>query len=228
MSMNYTYNNIYLADLTGRIDGNSSFGSDSRFAPFWSAGLGINIHNYEFMKNVSWLSELKIRGSYGITGKANFPTKTARTVYSLNQQSVYPTGVGANITAMGNRKLKWERTKITDIGGTIGLFNNILNLNGAYYFRRTVDLIADMYIPSSSGFVSYKENVGEITNDGYELNIRVKVIGKSDMQMFLSGSIAERCQKTIVEICRRGFNNGYLCDAVFGNRSANWGRVVFV
>lgn len=189
-SMNYTYNNVYLADLTGRLDGNSSFGSDKRFAPFWSAGVGINIHNYSFMKSVSWLSELKLRGSYGITGKANFPAKTARTVYELNQESIYPTGVGANISAMGNRQLKWERTKITDVGATIGLFNNVLYLNGTYYFRRTVDLIADMYIPSSSGFISYKENVGEITNDGYELTARVKVISNSNLQLFFAGSIA--------------------------------------
>ena len=94
MSLNYTYDNIYLMDLTGRLDGNSSFGSDSRFAPFWSVGLGINIHNYHFAQNLEWLSEFKIRGSYGITGKADFPAKTARTVYTMNSDYVYATGGG--------------------------------------------------------------------------------------------------------------------------------------
>ena len=190
ISLNYTYNNIYLMDLTGRLDGNSSFGSDSRFAPFWSAGLGLNIHNYAFAKELDWLSELKIRGSYGITGKADFPAKTARTVYTMNSDYVYATGVGGNIAAMGNKKLKWERTNITDLGITIGLFGERVKVNGTYYSRRTLDLIADMYIPSSSGFLSYKDNVGEILNRGFELDLRLKVLGKKDMSLYVNGNLA--------------------------------------
>ena len=57
----------------------------------------MNIHNYSFMKSVKWLSELKIRGSYGITGKANFPARTARTVYTMRNDFVYPTGVGVDM-----------------------------------------------------------------------------------------------------------------------------------
>lgn len=190
ISLNYTYDNIYLLDATWRMDGNSSFGSDSRFAPFWSGGLGLNIHNYSFMKGVNWLSELKIRGSYGVTGKANFPAKTARTVYTINSEFVYPTGLGGNITAMGNKKLKWERTKITDIGGTVNVLNGLFVFTGAYYFRKTVDLIADMYIPSSSGFVSYKDNIGEITNNGYELSLRVRALERSGVQLYFSGNMA--------------------------------------
>ena len=190
VSLNYTYNNIYLMDLTGRLDGNSSFGSDSRFAPFWSAGLGLNIHNYSFAKGLEWLSELKIRGSYGITGKADFPAKTARTVYTMNSDYVYATGVGGNIAAMGNKKLKWERTNITDLGITIGLFGDRVKVDGTYYSRRTLDLIADMYIPSSSGFLSYKDNVGEILNRGFELNLRLKVLGKKDMSLYVNGNLA--------------------------------------
>lgn len=195
VSLNYTYQNIYLLDATWRMDGNSSFGSDTRFAPFWSGGLGLNIHNYSFMKGVNWLTELKIRGSYGVTGKANFPANTARTIYSINSESVYPTGLGGNITAMGNRKLKWEKTKITDIGTTINILDGLLVFTGTYYFRRTVDLIADMYIPSSSGFLSYKDNIGEITNNGYELSLRVKALGKSNVQLYFTANMASNKNK---------------------------------
>lgn len=192
LSVNYSYDNIYLADLTGRLDGSSSFGADSRTAPFWSAGVGINIHNYPFIRdNYAWLSELKVRGSYGITGKANFPAKTARTTYNLNPDDIYPSGVGATMAALGNTKLKWEKTKITDIGGTIGLWNNRVRIDGSYYFRRTVDLIADMYISSSSGFTSYKENIGEVLNKGLELNARVKVLGNTNLQWYVSANIAK-------------------------------------
>ncbi|MCB6974336.1 MULTISPECIES: SusC/RagA family TonB-linked outer membrane protein [Butyricimonas] len=190
LSMNYTYNNIYLADFTGRLDGNSAFGSESRTAPFWSLGLGMNIHNYSFMKSVKWLSELKIRGSYGITGKANFPARTARTVYTMRNDFVYPTGVGVDMAAMGNRNLKWEKTKITDVGGNVSLFDGRIDVTYAYYERRTVDLIADMYIPASSGFVSYKENVGQILNKGHEVSLRLKVLNKNDFQCYVSGNLA--------------------------------------
>ena len=190
VSLNYTYQNIYLLDATWRMDGNSSFGSESRFAPFWSMGLGLNIHNYAFIKGINWLSEFKIRGSYGVTGKANFPANTARTLYSINSTSVYPTGLGGNITAMGNKNLKWEKTKITDLGTTINILDGLFVFTGTYYFRRTVDLIADMYIPSSSGFLSYKDNIGEITNNGYEISLRVKALAKSDAQLYFTANVA--------------------------------------
>ena len=78
LTSNYTYNNIYLADLTGRIDGSSEFGSDKRWSMFWSTGAGINIHNYDFMKSNELFSMLKFRASYGLTGKTNFSLYSAK------------------------------------------------------------------------------------------------------------------------------------------------------
>lgn len=191
VSMNYTYNNIYLLDVTGRLDGNSAFGSKKRTAPFWSMGLGINLHRYKFMENnVGWISELKIRGSYGITGKANFPARTARTVYGIGERETYPTGLTASMLAMGNVNLKWEKTKITDLGFNLNLCDGIFTLNGTYYFRRTVDLIADMYTPSSSGFTSYKENIGEILNKGYELSVRGRLMNREQIQWYIGANLA--------------------------------------
>lgn len=189
-SLNYTYDNIYLLDLTGRLDGNSAFGSESRFAPFWSAGVGLNLHNYQFMKSVKWLTELKIRGSYGITGKANFPTRTARTVYTVNDDGSYATGIGSTMQALGNRNLKWEKTKITDVGFNMDLFKGTLTLGASYYSRQTVDLIADMNIPSSSGFLTYKDNVGEMSNKGFEADLRYRVIGRKNTTLYIAGSLA--------------------------------------
>lgn len=191
ISTNYTYNNIYLFDVTGRLDGNSSFGSKKRMAPFWSFGVGINFHRYAFMENnLGWISELKIRGSYGITGKANFPARTARTVYGIGEQETYPTGLTANMLAMGNVYLKWEKTRILDFGFNLNIGNGVFILNGTYYLRRTVDLIADMYVPSSSGFTSYKENVGEILNKGYELSFRTRLWMNDNLQWYIGANLA--------------------------------------
>ena len=72
-TLNYSYNDVYLLDASVRMDGSSEFGADKRFTPFWSAGTGVNIHNYGFMKGQTVIDQLKIRVSYGQTGKVNFP-----------------------------------------------------------------------------------------------------------------------------------------------------------
>ena len=71
-AINYSFKDIYLFDFSGRIDGSSKFGSDRKYAPFWSTGFGINIHNYAFMDNYKYIDKLKIRGRYGQTGNVNF------------------------------------------------------------------------------------------------------------------------------------------------------------
>ena len=109
LTSNYTYNNIYLADLTGRIDGSSEFGSDKRWSMFWSTGAGINIHNYDFMKSNELFSMLKFRVSYGLTGKTNFSLYSAKDMYQLQTDSWYPTGYGVFLYQMGNPNLKWEK-----------------------------------------------------------------------------------------------------------------------
>lgn len=80
-TLNYSYNNVYLFDASVRMDGSSEFGADKRFAPFWSFGTGINLHNYEFMQNWGKVDQLKIRATYGETGKVNFPAYVARTSF---------------------------------------------------------------------------------------------------------------------------------------------------
>ena len=82
-TFNYSFDNIYLADVSVRFDGNSEFGADQRFAPFFSGGLGLNLHNYKFMKQFEWMDRLKIRGTYGITGKVDFSPYEAQTIYKV-------------------------------------------------------------------------------------------------------------------------------------------------
>ena len=73
LSVNYSYQDIYLLDASVRFDGSSTFGSDQRFAPFWSFGLGVNLHKYDFIQSLGFVNQLKVRASYGQIGKANFP-----------------------------------------------------------------------------------------------------------------------------------------------------------
>ena len=199
LTSNYTYNNIYLADLTGRIDGSSEFGSDKRWSMFWSTGAGINIHNYDFMKSNELFSMLKFRASYGLTGKTNFSLYSAKDMYQLQTDSWYPTGYGVFLYQMGNPNLKWERKYTLDYGVEIGLWHDKIYLKASAYDERTIDLITDYTIPSSTGFTSYKENMGKVKNTGVELELRARLYSDRNWLFQLYGSFA-RNKNTIVEI----------------------------
>ena len=182
LTSNYTYNNIYLADLTGRIDGSSEFGSDKRWSMFWSTGAGINIHNYDFMKS----NEL-------------FSLYSAKDMYQLQTDSWYPTGYGVFLYQMGNPNLKWERKYTLDYGVEIGLWHDKIYLKASAYDERTIDLITDYTIPSSTGFTSYKENMGKVKNTGVELELRARLYSDRNWLFQLYGSFA-RNKNTIIEI----------------------------
>ena len=196
-TLNYSYQNIYLLDASVRSDGSSEFGSDNKTALFWSFGLGLALHNYEFIKKLSFIDEFKIRGTYGSSGKVNFEPFAAKTVYEINGDEWYETGMGANMIAMGNVNLGWETTYQTDFGFELGLLKRLFYISFAYYNKRTVDLVNDVTIPSSTGFTSYKDNVGEMQNRGYEFNVRSNIIRRRDMQLSLFANLGHNENKLV-------------------------------
>lgn len=175
--LNYSYNDVIFGDLSGRIDGSSQFGSNKRFAPFFSTGAGVNIHNLKFFKeNTPWLTQFKLRGTYGMTGKVSFPSYAAQNKYEMFTDWQYPTGDGVQIMYLGNPNLKWERTLQTDVGFEFEILNGLFYAKYNYYIKDTHDNIADMFIPTSSGFTSYKENIGRMENRGHEIKLQSRVV----------------------------------------------------
>ena len=185
---NYTWNDIYLADVSARFDGSSEFGLDQKWAPFWSLGTGINVHKYSFLSNSKIINRLKIRASYGQTGKVNFPSYSARTVYKTFDRW-YISGFGVALKALGNRDLKWETTNKLNIGTDLEFWNGRVSLIFDYYHNKTVDLITDVTLPGSSGFSSYKSNLGETLNEGFDIQFRVDVVSNKDWQVALWGNL---------------------------------------
>ena len=181
--LNYSYDNIYLFDASLRLDGSSQFGSEKKWATFWSTGAGINLHNYNFMKNIGWVNLLKVRASYGLTGKVNFPSYTAQTMYEIQNDEWYKTGYGASLIAFGNENLGWEKKYTTNLGIDFELFNGAFQFSGDYYFDKTVDLVNDVTIPSSSGFTTYKDNLGEVEGKGFEINLKSTIINTQDWSL---------------------------------------------
>ncbi len=207
-SANYAYNNIYLADIQGRIDGSSEFGSDRRISGFWATGLGINLHNYDFLAENDIISFIKVRGSYGLTGKTNFPTNSARDMYTLETSNWYPTGYGVFLNQMGNTGLKWERKYSLDFGTEIGLFQDKISLRGAYYNEETKDLITNYTIPSSTGFSTYRQNMGSVVNKGIELFLRIEAVKTKNWLFNIYGNFAKN-QNRIKELSEsmKAYNN---------------------
>ncbi|MBS7154737.1 MAG: SusC/RagA family TonB-linked outer membrane protein [Sanguibacteroides justesenii] len=206
LSANYTWNDIYLADLSIRFDGSSEFGSDQKWAPFWSGGVGINIHNYGFLKDNAWIGQLKLRVSYGQTGKVNFPSYAAKTVFQTYDRW-YVTGFGVNLKALGNTDLKWETTNKLNIGTDLQFWNERISLNFDYYHNKTIDLITDVTLPSSSGFTSYKDNMGETLNEGFDIQVRFDVYKTKDWSVSLWGNLNHNTNKILkVSDALRAYN----------------------
>ena len=224
-SLNYTYNDIYLLDASVRFDGSSEFGRNQPWGSFWSGGLGLNIHNFEFMKDNGIFDQLKIRGSYGQTGKVNFSPYSAITTYEAQTDEWYKTGYGVKLKALGNKDLTWETTNELNVGLDMTVFNRF-TLNFDFYNKKTVDLINDVTLPTSSGFSYYVDNVGENQNRGFEIQLRADIIKKRDLNIALWGNLAHNKNKILkISESLKMYNdqvNDYYKDAEDDQVSASW------
>lgn len=179
---NYTYDNRYYIDLSYRVDGSSKFGSDKRFAPFWSAGIGWNIHREHFMKNQHIFSNLRLKASYGITGTQDFTTENAYTTYQYSNGNRYLSWAAATMMGLGNAALTWQKTKEVNVGTEIGVLDNRIMAEFNYYNKTTSNLLSAMDLPLSSGFSSYTANVGKMRNQGFEASLNAYIIRDSEKQ----------------------------------------------
>ena len=205
---NYTWNDIYLADFSVRFDGSSDFGSKQRWAPFFSGGLGVNIHNYEFLKGNEMVNKLKVRASYGRTGKASFPAYAATTMYEALFDEWYATGFGAVLKALGNNNLTWEKTDKFNVGIEMQFLNRRLTVDADYYHDKTIDLVNDVSLSQTSGFSSYKDNMGEVLNQGFELQVRGEVFRNRDWLVALWGNMAHNKNKILkISDSQRAYNH---------------------
>lgn len=200
LALNYSFNDIYLLDVSSRLDGSSEFGSEKRFAPFWSLGTGVNLHKYDFMRNYSFISRARITGSFGQLGKTNFQPFEARDNYQI-VPGWYKTGVGANLMYLGNPSLTWEKTNTYDLIFDMGFFKDRINLNVNWYNKVTIDLVNDVDLPLSSGFRAYKENIGKIRNRGFEVFLRADVVRSKDFLVAVYANLATN-KNTLVNLSR--------------------------
>ena len=188
---NYNYADRYMASFTIRRDGSSRFGKNNRYATFPSVSAGWRINQEKFLKNLSWIDDLKIRASWGQTGNQEIDNLARYTIfvsnYGVNENGGQSYGTAYDIAGtnggstlasgfkrnqIGNDNIKWETTTQTDLGLDFAFLGNTLYGNFDWYFKKTKDIL--VYMPGiavmgegSSQWI----NAGEMENRGFEFNI---------------------------------------------------------
>lgn len=174
----YNYDNKYFVEGTVRRDGSSRFMDDKRWGTFYAVG-GSWVITQDFLKNVKFLDQLKLRASYGEVGNnslANyFPYLSA---YSTGYNDLSNPGVF--LTGLGNENITWEKLGTYNIGLDFAILKNRINGSIDYYNKRTFDLLFRRPLPGSSGITGVDENIGEVVNKGIEVNINTQnITGKN-------------------------------------------------
>lgn len=198
--LNYNYLGRYLLEANIRTDGSSRFYKDSRWGVFPSFSAGWLVSEEAFMKKVSWINLLKLRGSYGVLGNIN-------NVGNYDYFQTYNNGLGYNFEDVvvpgiseskpANAKLGWEKVAITDIGLDLELLGNKLSVTADYYIKNTSNILMEYNVPVEVG-VSKKpsQNIGKVQNKGFELalNYRDKV---GDFQYSFGGNMSINTNKVV-------------------------------
>lgn len=177
--VNYGYDNRYNFQASYRLDGSSRFGKNNRYAHFYAFSAGWNISNEAFLKDSKVISNLKLRGSYGIVGNAGGTDGAYYRQYGLYGLSGQYNGQPAVIQGQyRNPDVTWEQTRDANIGLELGLFNRI-NMTLDVYDKYTDDLLTSIPFLASSGWTNYWDNVGALSNKGIEFSINADIFPRS-------------------------------------------------
>ncbi|PNW29301.1 SusC/RagA family TonB-linked outer membrane protein [Formosa algae] len=187
--MHYSgYQGKYVLDGTIRREGNSRFDASDRWGTFWSVGAAYNMQKEAFLANSSWLSTLKLRGSYGLTGNANISINQYQSL--LGYDGDYNGTSAIYLDTFGADGLSWETSKSLDLGIDLGFFNNRITTNLTYYRRVTEDMLLNVNLPYTSGFSSQIANVGEMENKGFEFELNADVYRSEKVSISFGGNLA--------------------------------------
>ena len=180
--INYSFKNKYLFTATGRADGSSKFGANHKFAFFPSAAVAWRVSQEDFFKDISLISNLKLRASIGLSGNSEIPPYSSLQLYSSNYNTIYNDSRvgGTGINRLANPDLRWERTAQSDIGIELGLLKNRISMEADVYYRKTTDMLLDAPVPQTSGYASIRKNVGSMENKGLEISLNTVNISTKD------------------------------------------------
>ncbi len=207
--MGYAYMDKYLLNLTLRRDGSSRFGLNHKWGMFPAVSAGWKLNAEPFLNQVNWVNLLKVRAAWGTSGNDRIGNYDYMSRLSIVRTSWGGGVIGGLAPAnIENPNLKWESTQTTNIGLDFSTLNNRVQLNLDYYINRTDNLLFNLPIPNTTGFGSFRTNIGAVQNKGWEVDLttinstgtvhwsssvnlsanRNKVLDMGDIQEFTSTS----------------------------------------
>ena len=197
--VNYNYKYKYYVTASFRADGSSKFPKDNRWGYFPSAGLSWNINREDWLKDKQWLSNAKLRASWGLTGNnrtttpydyyyqiSTLPGNADSYDYVYNGQIV----PGYAPVNMANPDLRWETTEQWNVGLDFSVFDSRIKLTADWYLKNTRDLLLQATIPATSGYTSAMLNVGSMQNQGFEFTLNLVPVQKKNFTWNLDFNIA--------------------------------------
>ena len=210
-SLNYNYKGKYLLGLTYRADGSTKFAPGNQWGHFPAVSGGWLISNEEFMNNVSVISFLKLRAAIGMAGNNRIDDDLWRYQYIVASadgpgfadttkaegDEFYVNALGDKNDVFFNPKIKWETTLTRNFALDINLFNDRLSITPEVYWNTTFDLLYQANINSTIGYTKQMQNIGQVTNRGYEFAVSATIVDTRDF--YIKGNIAFGANKTRVD-----------------------------
>ena len=211
---NYSYDDKYMATLSFRREGSSRFGANHRWGNFWAISGGWRISKEKFMKDITWINDLKLRAGYGVTGNNDFGS--GYTVRTYKSNDMWPTyGIwqpGYGSTRNINPDLKWEEKKEFDVGIDFSILHNRISGKFDYYVRKVDDMLFEVPAPQPPMvFSTIMKNAGTLTNRGWEFEITGQIIKSRN----LNYSSTLRLSHNTSKLDNLGDTNSYLYGGAF-------------
>ena len=193
MTASYSYDNRYTIFGSMRFDGSNLFGvaKKYKYLPLWALSAAWNVDRESFMSSADWLSNLKLRISYGLQGNVDKNTSPF-VVGDWNTTTILPGNSEPiiSVSSPPNQNLRWEKTKNWNVGVDMGVFDNRISFSVDAYYRKSVDLIGMRSIPQENGFEFSTMNWAEATNKGVEFSLSTVNIRAKDFRWTMDFNIA--------------------------------------
>ena len=180
--LNYSFQNKYLLAASFRREGSSRFGANNKWGDFPAVSVGWRLSEESFMPKITWLSDLKLRGSYGITGNnsiGEYKNSSSLTASGYILGDKYAPGVVLN--SFVNDNIGWEESNQLDLGMDLSIFQNKLSFTAEYYKKITTNMLLPVSIPVITGFNNTFTNIGKVQNNGFEFEVNYKTKINNDL-----------------------------------------------
>ncbi|KQC01034.1 hypothetical protein AQF98_10220 [Pedobacter sp. Hv1] len=200
--VDYNYDNKYYASGTVRYDGSSRFGLENIFGWFPAGAVSYRISQEDFLKDVKFLTDLKLRASYGTTGNQAIGNFDSKSLYSKTGEYV-TSGTGAALggavapSQLGYPALAWERATTLDVAMEFSLFKGTVNGTIGYYNRANTNLLLGQPLPLTSGFSTISQNVGKMRNRGVEFELSTQNVKTKNFSWRTDANIAYNKNKIV-------------------------------